>query len=80
MLQFCEVLSNGQYWAKKLGFFCSFWEIFCLQPCTPYEMNTKIFPNWKTLLRCICGNFHQYSICGCEIKNAQIFFVLIQPP
>ena len=31
------------------------------------------FAKWKTLIRYICGKFHQYNICGCKVKNFQLF-------
>ena len=35
------------------------------------------FCEMKDLIKiCICGKFHQYSICGCEIKKFQSFLCI----
>ena len=54
--------------------------VFLFTPSNTLWDTLQDFANWKTLLKCICGKFHQYSICRCEIKNCQVFFVLIQHP
>ena len=63
-MQFFEVFRNGPNWAKKL--------IFLL------ILHTMRDPpricQMKDLIKIyICGKFHQYSICGCEIKNVKVF-------
>ena len=77
MLQFFEILRNCRNWAKKLIWLLIL-RVFLFIPLYTLWDTPQELANWKTLLRCICGKFHQYSICGCEIKNFQNFFVLIQ--
>ena len=71
-----EVLRYGQNWAKKL-IFCSFWVFFVYALMHPMGYAPR-FCQMEDLIKIyVCGKFHQYSICGCEVKNFQ-FFVLIQ--
>ena len=64
MLQFFEVFRNCLIWAKKL----IFWLI--LHPMR----HTPRFCQMKDLIKIyICGKFHQYRICGCEMKDFQVF-------
>ena len=62
----------GFYWSiKKWSIFGSFCEFFNLRALTP-ENYTPRFCQMEDLIKLyICGTFHQYSICGCEIKNFQ---------
>ena len=64
MLQFFEVLRNGQNWAKN-WFFAHFESFFLYTIVHPMRQNPR-FCQLKDLLRYICGTFYQYSICGCE--------------
>ena len=64
MLQFFEVFRNGLNWAKKL----IFWIILHPMKHTPRFCQMKNF-----IKIYICGKFHQYSICGCEMKDFQGF-------
>ena len=66
MLQFFEVLRNGQNWAKKLIFLLIL-KVFLFTPSYTLWDTPQDFANWKTFLRYICGKLHQYSICGCEL-------------
>ena len=62
-------------WTKKLVF----WLIlrgFLFMPSDTLWVTPQDFARWKTLLRYIIhirGKFHQFSICGCEVKNFQNF-------
>ena len=62
-----DILRNGQNWAKKLIFWLNL-RVFLF---TPYEIHSKILPIKSLIKIYICVKFHQYSICGCEIKNFQ---------
>ena len=63
---FIEVLGNGQSQAKKLSF--SFYTFLYPVSYAPR------FCQMKDLIKVyICGKFHQYSTCGCEIKNFESF-------
>ena len=55
---------------QKTDFLSHFGSFFCLR-----SMNyTPRFCQMKDLINTyICGKFHQYSICGWEIKNFQSF-------
>ena len=54
-------------------------EFFCLFPLTSYELYPKwieyisFLPNERLIKKYICGKFHHYSICCCEIKIFQSF-------
>ena len=63
-MQFFEVFRNSPNWAKKLIF------LFILHTMRDSPRICQI----KDLIKIyICGKFHQYSICGCEIKKCQSF-------
>ena len=64
MLQFFEVFRNGPNWAQKLIF------LLILHPMRDPPRICEM----KDLIKIyICGKFHQYRICGCEIKKCQSF-------
>ena len=53
----------------KIGwFFYSFASLL-----TPDELRPKILTMEDVIKIYICGKFHQYGICGCEVKNFQSF-------
>ena len=52
----------------------SFWLIlwvFLFTRSHTRRLHPKVLPNGRPYKLYICGTFHQYSICGCEIKNFQ---------
>ena len=70
---FIEVLGNAQSQAKKLIFLVHF-ESFPLYTFLYPMSYVPRFCQMKELIKVyICGKFHQYSICGCEIKNFDSF-------
>ena len=73
MLQFLEVLRNGQNWAKKLILSVHFESLFVYLLVHPMRYIPR-FCQLKDLIKVyICGKFHYCSICGYEIKNFQSF-------
>ena len=65
---FIEVLRNGQNWAKKL-IIGSFWEFFVCGILHPMSYVPR-FCQMKDLIKIyVCGKFHHYSICGCELRS-----------
>ena len=59
---------NSFFWLILRGFlFISFYTIW---------VTSQDFGKWKTLLTFLLGKFHQYSICGCEVKNFRSFSCL----
>ena len=64
---FMEVLGNVQNWAKKSFLLFFFFFVYTLLQLMSY---TPRFCQMKDLIKIyICGKFHQYSICGCEVKD-----------
>ena len=58
----------------KSWFFGSFWEYFLFMPSYTLWVYAPRFSQIKGLIKIyICCKFHQYSICGCEVKNFQYF-------
>ena len=67
-----EVLRNGKNWNKKRIFWLIFW-VFLFTPSHPVNYTPR-FCQMKELMKIyIYGKYHQYSICGFEIKNFQSF-------
>ena len=68
-------IGYGFYWnVRAQNFFGLFCEFFCLCPPALYELYAPRFYQMKVArFTSICGKFHQYSICGCEVKNFQSF-------
>ena len=50
---FIEVLRNSRNWAKN----------------TLFELRPRLCQIKGLMKIYICGNFHQYRICGCEVKR-----------
>ena len=48
-------------------------KVFHLHLLTPYEYTPKLCQMKDLIIILIRGRFHEYSICGCEIKNFQSF-------
>ena len=70
-----EVLRDGQNWPKKL-IFCSFWEVFCLRPRTPYEIHPKILPIDRPYLEIYVVSFISKA---CVVVKSKVFkFFLYQ--
>ena len=65
---FIEVLRNDQNWGMKLIFWLVLGGFFyaLLHPMSYVPR----FCQMKYIVKIyICGKFHQYSICGCEVKD-----------
>ena len=48
-------------------------KVFHLHLLTPYEYTPKLCQMEDPIMILIRGRFHQYSICGCEVKNFESF-------
>ena len=74
--QMTQIFLEGKIvkvWPKNLFFvsFCKFFFLYAL--LHPMNYNRR-FCQMKGLNKIyICGKFHQYSLCGSEIKNFQSF-------
>ena len=70
MHQICYSFLSIKKWSKlgrKIDFLAHFESFFCLRPCTPCEIHSKICQMKDLIKIYICSKFHQYSISGCEI-------------
>ena len=70
---FIKVLRNVQSWAKKLIFWFTLRGFFVYVFLDPMSYIPEFFQMKDLIKIYICGTFHNYSICGCEVNNFQSF-------
>ena len=51
-----------------------FWEVFRLRSLMPYEQLLNLLSICLLMEVHNNGKFHEYSICGCEVINLDVFW------
>ena len=70
---FCWSIKKWSNWGEKAGFLAHFESFFVYALLHPMSCAPR-FCQMKDLSKIyICGKFHQYSICGCEVKKFKVF-------
>ena len=56
---------------EKIDFLAHFESFFVYNLVDPMRSTPRVYQMNAVIKIYICGKFHHYSICGCDIKNFQ---------